>query len=87
MNTRYGQARRVQPRGVERAFADGSGNGPVFLAKIDQLAAAPEELANIIKQLAGGEGLMRLRVGDWRVVYRDGQVLAIIRIASTGGER
>ncbi|WP_313669266.1 type II toxin-antitoxin system RelE/ParE family toxin [Sandarakinorhabdus sp.] len=55
-----------------------------IIAKIDQLATAPEELANNIKQLAGGEGLMRLRVGDWRVVYRDGQVLAIIRIASRG---
>ena len=55
-----------------------------IIAKIDQLATAPEELANTIKQLAGGEGLMRLRVGDWRVVYRDGQVLAIIRIASRG---
>jgi mRNA interferase RelE/StbE len=55
-----------------------------IIAKIDQLATAPEELANNIKQLVGGEGLMRLRVGDWRVVYRDGQVLAIIRIASRG---
>jgi mRNA interferase RelE/StbE len=55
-----------------------------ILAKIDQLATAAEELANNIKQLAGGESLMRLRVGDWRVVYRDGQVLAIIRIASRG---
>jgi len=55
-----------------------------IIAKIDQLATAPEELANNIKQLVGGEGLMRLRVGAWRAVYRDGQVLAIIRIASRG---
>lgn len=55
-----------------------------ILAKIDQLATAPEALANNIKRLAGNDGLMRLRVGDWRVVYRDGRVLAIIRIASRG---
>lgn len=55
-----------------------------IVTKIEQLATAPETLANNIKRLTGTDDLMRLRVGDWRVVYRDGQVLAIIRIASRG---
>ena len=53
-------------------------------AKIWQLAEAPEALANNIRALKGGEGLMRLRVGDWRVIYRDDIVLMIVRIAACG---
>ena len=53
-------------------------------AKIWQLAEAPEALANNIRALKGGEGLMRLRVGDWRVIYRDDIVLMIVRIAARG---
>jgi len=50
-------------------------------AKIEQYAADPASLANNVKRLRGGNE-MRLRVGDWRVIFReDGVVLAIIRIA------
>jgi len=52
--------------------------------KIEQYAADPASLANNVKRLRGGNA-MRLRVGDWRVVFRkDGVVLAIIRIAARG---
>ena len=45
-------------------------------AKIEQYAADPPSLANNVK---------RLRVSDWRVIFReDGVVLAIIRIAPRG---
>ena len=54
------------------------------VAKIEQLASEPAALANNIRALKGGEGLMRLRVGDWRVIYRDGVVLRIVRIAPRG---
>lgn len=54
-------------------------------AKIDQYAADPASLANKVKALKGVEGVFRLRVGDWRVVFtEDGEVLAIIRIAPRG---
>lgn len=59
-----------------------------IVAKIEQLAADPASLANNVKVLKGGntiEGpLMRLRVGDWRVIYRDGLVIAVIRVAPRG---
>jgi mRNA interferase RelE/StbE len=52
--------------------------------KIEQYAADPASLANNVKRLRGGNA-MRLRVGDWRVIFReDGVVLAIIRIAARG---
>jgi mRNA interferase RelE/StbE len=36
--------------------------------KIEQYARNPAELANNVKRLKGREGL-RLRVGDWRVIF------------------
>ena len=40
-------------------------------SKVVQLASDPASLANTVRALRGqGEGLMRLRVGDWRVIYR-----------------
>jgi mRNA interferase RelE/StbE len=53
--------------------------------KVDQLAADPAPLANNVRALSGGEGLMRLRVGDWRVIYTETLVvLAVLRIAPRG---
>lgn len=54
------------------------------IGKVEQLAADPDSLANNVRSLKGGDGLMRLRVGDWRVIYEDGVVLDIIRIAPRG---
>ncbi len=55
-------------------------------AKIDQYAMEPASLANNVKALKGVEGVFRLRVGDWRVVFdEDGEVIAVVRIASRGG--
>ncbi|KAB0571291.1 type II toxin-antitoxin system RelE family toxin [Brucella pituitosa] len=55
-------------------------------SKIEQYAAEPASLANNVKFLKGDEGLMRLRVGDWRVIFsEEGHVLEIIRIAPRGG--
>jgi mRNA interferase RelE/StbE len=55
-----------------------------IVSKIEQLAAEPEALANNITAMKGGEGLMRLRVGDWRVIYQEGVILQIIRVAPRG---
>ena len=55
-------------------------------SKIEQYAAEPASLANNVKALKGGEGLLRLRVGDWRVIFTEhGRILEIIKIAPHGG--
>lgn len=55
-------------------------------AKVSQLANDPASLANNITLLKGGEGLSRLRVGDWRVVYTETLVIvSVVRIGPRGG--
>lgn len=53
-----------------------------IIKKINQYADAPETLANQVKALKGTPGGFRLRVGDWRVLFR----LAddVIQITSVG---
>jgi mRNA interferase RelE/StbE len=56
-------------------------------AKVGILAYAPEALANNVKALKGGTGLMRLRVGDWRVIYTtDLVVLLVLKVAPRGAD-
>jgi mRNA interferase RelE/StbE len=56
-----------------------------IIGKVDLLVSDPRALGNNIRRLRGGEeGRLRLRVGDWRVIYRDGIVLHVIRIAPRG---
>lgn len=54
-----------------------------IMGKVDQYAADPASQANNVKALQGREGI-RLRVGDWRVIMRDGEVLAVLEIGSRG---
>jgi mRNA interferase RelE/StbE len=54
-------------------------------AKIELLAREPQALANNVSALKGGGGLMRLRVGDWRVIYtEDLVVLLVLKVAPRG---
>lgn len=54
-------------------------------AKLEHYAADPASLANTITALRGEPGVLRLRGGDWRVVFtEDGVVVAVIRIAPRG---
>jgi mRNA interferase RelE/StbE len=39
--------------------------------------ASPESQSNNVKALRGRDGI-RLRVGNWRVIMQDGQVLAVL---------
>ncbi len=55
-----------------------------ILDKIDAYAADPQSQANNVTALAGREGI-RLRVGDWRVIMRDGEVLDVLKIGPRGG--
>jgi mRNA interferase RelE/StbE len=53
--------------------------------KVDLLAADPDALANNVRALRGAEGLMRLRVGDWRVIYTaDLIILLVLKVAPRG---
>ena len=54
-------------------------------AKLDQYASDPASLANNVKSLKGEPGVLRLRVGDWRVLFTEtGDILAVIRVAARG---
>lgn len=52
--------------------------------KINAYAADPTSQANNVKALQGYEGMLRLRVGDWRVTMVDGTVIEIIDIKARG---
>ena len=52
--------------------------------KIHQYARNPASLANNVKTLKGGKGVLRLRVGDWRVLMCDDVVLRILDIKARG---
>ncbi len=52
--------------------------------KINSYAADPVLQANNIKALQGMDGILRLRVGDWRIVMCDGVVLEILDIKARG---
>lgn len=55
-------------------------------AKVDDYAKDPSSLKNNVKALQGADGVLRLRVGDWRVLFTDtGQVIAVIKVAPRGG--
>jgi mRNA interferase RelE/StbE len=52
-------------------------------AKIAALAEDRRSQANNVRLLQGYDGIFRLRVGDWRIIYRDDiEVLRIIDIDS-----
>jgi mRNA interferase RelE/StbE len=55
-------------------------------SKIAQYAANPASLGNNVKALKGASGYVRLRIGDWRVIFSEsGEVVAVIKIAPRGG--
>ena len=47
-------------------------------------AEDPAAQANNVTALKGQAGLLRLRVGDWRVIMRDESVLTILDVSSRG---
>lgn len=59
--------------------------GDLIETKIEQLAYDPPSLKNNVTKLVGTKE-SRLRVGDYRIIFRiDGDMLKIIRIAPRGG--
>lgn len=53
-------------------------------SKIEQYAATPESLTNNVKKLKGSDAL-RLRVGDYRVIFTEN--LVILTILKVGHRR
>jgi mRNA interferase RelE/StbE len=75
----YSAAAQKTLRRIDRATAKR------IRSKMRLLASDPAALANNIKALKGGGGLMRLRVGDWRVIYaEDLVVLLVVKVAPRG---
>ncbi len=59
--------------------------GNLVRKKIEQFATAPKALANNVKALKGAKGVLRLRVGDWRVLFReDAATIAVLEIGPRG---
>ena len=52
--------------------------------KITAYAEDPAGQANNVTALKGQAGLIRLRVGDWRVIMRNESVLTILDVSSRG---
>ncbi|MDG1456932.1 MAG: type II toxin-antitoxin system RelE/ParE family toxin [Pseudoprimorskyibacter sp.] len=52
--------------------------------KISSYAADLASQANNVKALQSMDGMLRLRVGDWRIVMCDGVVLEILDIKARG---
>ena len=55
-----------------------------MVGKIEVYAEAPASQANNVKKLRGRDDI-RLRVGDWRVIMHDGEVLDVLNIGPRGG--
>ena len=54
-----------------------------IVGKIEAYAAHPGSQKNNVKALQGRDGI-RLRVGDWRVIMQDGEVLDVLDIGPRG---
>lgn len=54
-------------------------------SKIGQPAKDPGALANNVTPLKGAAGILRLRVGDWRVIYTESLVvLSVVKVSPRG---
>ncbi len=54
-----------------------------IINKIEAYAEQPATMSKNVKALTGTDAI-RLRIGDWRVIMIDGEVLDIIKIAARG---
>lgn len=58
----------------------------LIVKKIKAFAEDPASIGNNVKRLKGitGAMLLRIRVGDWRVIIVNGTVIDVIKIAPRG---
>lgn len=58
----------------------------LIVSKLERYAADPASLANMVEAYKSEPGSLRLRVGDWRVIFSaQGEVIAVAKIAPRGG--
>jgi len=75
----------VYSKTAQRALARMPRNWAIRICdKISAYADDPASKANNVKALQGMEGMLRLRVGDWRIVMCDDVVLEIVDIKVRG---
>ena len=75
----------VYSRSAQKTLARMPRNWAILIRdKIAAYAEDPAAHANNVKKLKGQDNLMRLRVGDWRVIMRDSAVLLILKVSSRG---
>lgn len=55
-----------------------------IIDKVTAYAKDPAAQANNVKALQGNDGLIRLRVGDWRVIMLHHVVIEVLDIKSRG---
>jgi mRNA interferase RelE/StbE len=55
-----------------------------IMSKIEAYATDPTSQANNVTALKGRDGV-RLRVGDWRVIMIEGEVLDVLDVGPRGG--
>ncbi len=53
-------------------------------AKINAYAADPASQANNVRAMKGEPARIRLRVGDWRVIMKDGAVIDVLKVGPRG---
>ena len=92
MAKRIGVAARQVPKSVEYSRAAAKALARIdqatsrrIRAKIEQLATEPASLVNNVKRLKGSDDLLRLRIGDWRVVYTEDLVILLVLKVSPRG--
>lgn len=74
---------RYQPAALKALKKAPSNISKRIVGKIEAYAENPASQANNVISLTRRDGL-RLRVGDWRVIMKDEEVLDILKIGSRG---
>lgn len=69
-----------QPGAVKALRAMPANTARRIVGKIEAYARNPASLANNVTALKGRQGI-RLRVGDWRVIILDREVIDVVKIA------
>ena len=76
----------VYSKSAQKALAGMPRNWAVRIrGKIRAYAADPSSQASNVETLKGGSGVLRMRVGGWRVLMFENVVLQILDVKTRGG--
>ena len=74
----------LQPHRPKGSDPNAAQSGGAYPGQSQGLRRRPVSQARNVTSLKGRVGLVRLRVGNWRVIMRDGTVLHILNTAGRG---